>query len=118
MTPCLHLHPDSQHTSLDMSTACCCVQIARCVIGVVVVGHYPLNHHPARQGYEDLLIAMFGFTVLPSWVSMLCTIVFVASSVAVSLVVSTRHDKMAGHDYSPPYSHHLHSSCVLFVYVL
>eukprot|EP00877_Chromochloris_zofingiensis_P003558 jgi/Chrzof1/13202/Cz07g24080.t1 len=64
------------------------IQIARCVIGVVVVGHYPLNHHPARQGYEDLLIAMFGFTVLPSWVSMLCTIVFVASSVAVSLVVS------------------------------
>jgi hypothetical protein len=28
------------------------LQIARAVIGCVVIGHYPLNHHPARKAWE------------------------------------------------------------------
>jgi hypothetical protein len=28
------------------------LQIARAVIGCVVMAHYPLNHHPARKGWE------------------------------------------------------------------
>jgi hypothetical protein len=30
----------------------CSMQIARAVIGCVVIGHYPLNHHPARKAWE------------------------------------------------------------------
>lgn len=28
------------------------MQVARAVIGFVVMAHYPLNHNPARKGWE------------------------------------------------------------------
>lgn len=31
------------------------VQTAQLVVTLVVMGHYPLNHHPARDGMHDVL---------------------------------------------------------------
>uniref|UniRef100_A0A383V4T9 Amino acid transporter transmembrane domain-containing protein n=1 Tax=Tetradesmus obliquus TaxID=3088 RepID=A0A383V4T9_TETOB len=64
------------------------IQIARAVIGCVVLGHYPLNHHPARKGWEDLLDAVFNVKQIPGWLSAVITIVFVWSNVLTSLVVT------------------------------
>jgi len=35
-------------------------QVARAVIGLVVVGHFPTNHHPARNACEDFLAGAWG----------------------------------------------------------
>ncbi|KAF6257139.1 transmembrane amino acid transporter protein-domain-containing protein [Scenedesmus sp. NREL 46B-D3] len=64
------------------------IQVARAVIGCVVLGHYPLNHHPARKGWEDLLDAVFDVKQIPGWLSAVLTIIFVCSNVLTSLVVT------------------------------
>eukprot|EP00775_Hariotina_reticulata_P008954 gene8954-9130_t len=63
------------------------IQVARGVIGCVVIGHYPLNHHPARRSWEDMLDSLAGVTI-PRWVSHIITVAFVASTVATALVVT------------------------------
>ncbi|KAF8059975.1 slc38a7 [Scenedesmus sp. PABB004] len=62
-------------------------QVARGVIGFVVLAHYPLNHHPARRGWEDLLDAVAGVKTIPPWLSAVMTVVFVWSNVATAMVV-------------------------------
>eukprot|EP00878_Enallax_costatus_P011109 GHUV01011602.1.p1 GENE.GHUV01011602.1~~GHUV01011602.1.p1 ORF type:complete len:461 (+),score=81.03 GHUV01011602.1:314-1696(+) len=66
------------------------IQIGRGVIGFVVMAHYPLSHNPARKGWEDFLDACFEIRrgSIPRWVSIMITIVFVWSNVAMSLVVT------------------------------
>ena len=41
------------------------MQVARVVIGLVVLGHFPLNHHPARQATEDGLRDILGLYMSP-----------------------------------------------------
>ena len=65
------------------------MQIARGVIGAVVVGHYPLNQHPARLCIEDLEQYFFGMTDLPAWTSPVHTLAFVLSTLSVAVVVSS-----------------------------
>ena len=63
-------------------------QIARGVIGAVVVGHYPLNQHPARLCIEDLEQYFFVKANLPAWTSPVHTLAFVLSTLSVAVVVS------------------------------
>ncbi len=67
---------------------CVPAQIARGVIGAVVVGHYPLNQHPARLCMEDLEQFFFQIPDLPAWSSPVHTLVFVLSTLSVAVVVS------------------------------
>ncbi|MEW5297319.1 MAG: hypothetical protein WDW36_000536 [Sanguina aurantia] len=84
------------------------IQVARVAIGCVVLAHYPLNHHPARGAFE-YIHAYFSGTGSSSGGSsssgddsaegsapaMLChlfTIIFVASTTAVSLLVNDLGD--------------------------
>jgi len=63
------------------------VQAARLLIGIVVVGHYPLNHHPARAGALDLAaLAGFSAQTIRGTVCPLFTAVFTLSSVGVSML--------------------------------
>ena len=64
------------------------VQVARGVIGAVVVGHYPLNQHPARLCIEDLEQYFFVKANLPAWTSPVHTLAFVLSTLSVAVVVS------------------------------
>jgi len=64
------------------------VQIARGVIGLVVTGHYPLNHHPGRLAIEHLEQYCFGWKEISQWFSYLQSIIFVLSTTAVAIVVS------------------------------
>jgi len=68
-------------------------QLARLFIGIVVAGHYPLNHHPARQGTLDLAallgVSEYAREVL---VAPIFTLVFVLTSTAVSLFVTDLGD--------------------------
>ncbi len=64
------------------------MQVARAVIGVVVVGHYPLNHHPARHAFEDLLHALFNVNSVSPWLSALITVAFVSGTLSIALVVT------------------------------
>ena len=59
------------------------MQIARGVIGLVVTGHYPLNHHPGRLAIEHLEQYCFGWKEISQWFSYLQSILFVASTTAV-----------------------------------
>ena len=63
------------------------MQIARGVIGLVVTGHYPLNHHPGRLAIEHLEQYCFGWKEISQWFSYLQSILFVASTTAVAVVV-------------------------------
>ena len=63
------------------------LQIARGVIGLVVTGHYPLNHHPGRLAIEHLEQYCFGWKEISQWFSYLQSILFVASTTAVAVVV-------------------------------
>ena len=63
------------------------MQIARGVIGLVVTGHYPLNHHPGRLAIEHLEQYCFGWKEISQWFSYLQSILFVASTTAVAIVV-------------------------------
>ncbi|EFJ53128.1 hypothetical protein VOLCADRAFT_127346 [Volvox carteri f. nagariensis] len=58
------------------------LQIARAFITVIVLGSYPLTHHPARAGFEHLPVGV------PFVLSIAFTLVFVVGSTAVAEVVS------------------------------
>ena len=74
----------SQHTEWPIYA-----QVARGVIGLVVTGHYPLNHHPARLAVEHLEQYSFGWKEISQWFSYLQSIIFVLSTTAVAVVVSS-----------------------------
>jgi len=63
-------------------------QIAKGVIGMVVGGHYPLNHHPARLAGEDLERQLLGWDTISHTCSVAQSLFFIWTSVAVSVVVS------------------------------
>ena len=65
-----------------------CPGDARGIIGCVVVGHYPLNHHPARLALEDLEAWAFDWRSISPTLSTCQTVAFVVSSIAVAEVVS------------------------------
>ena len=73
------------------------MQVARGVIGLVVTGHYPLNHHPARLAVEHLEQYSFGWKEISQWFSYLQSIIFVLSTTAVAVVVSPPLSR----DYTP-----------------
>uniref|UniRef100_A0A7S3VGS3 Amino acid transporter transmembrane domain-containing protein n=1 Tax=Dunaliella tertiolecta TaxID=3047 RepID=A0A7S3VGS3_DUNTE len=62
------------------------VQTAQLVVALVVMGHYPLNHHPARDGMHDVL-DLLGFSHHPRFLSHIFTAVFVGGTVGLALVV-------------------------------
>ncbi|GLC38252.1 hypothetical protein PLESTB_000940900 [Pleodorina starrii] len=74
------------------------LQIARAFISIIVLGSYPLTHHPARAGFEHLVkpARLSGATVtdqdghpagVPVILSVAFTLVFVLGSTAVAEVV-------------------------------
>ena len=63
------------------------LQVARGVIGFVVTFHYPLNHHPARLAAEHLEGFWFGWTSISRAFAIAQTCLFVATSLAVAMVV-------------------------------
>lgn len=65
------------------------LQIARGVIGAVVTGHYPLNHHPARLAMEHLEQFCFGWKDISVAFSAFQSIIFIVSTIAVANVVRT-----------------------------
>lgn len=79
--------PCSQASTFSQSPVY--VQVARGVIGLVVTGHYPLNHHPARLAVEHLEQYSFGWKEISQWFSYLQSIIFVLSTTAVAVVVSS-----------------------------
>ena len=58
------------------------------MIGVVVIGHFPLNHNPARQGLESLEYFLFGWKHVSFGLSCLQSTVFVCISLSIALTVS------------------------------
>lgn len=71
-----------------MKLLCDALQIARGVIGAVVTGHYPLNHHPARLAMEHLEQFCFGWKDISLWFSCFQSIIFIITTIAVANVVS------------------------------
>lgn len=63
-------------------------QIARAAIGCVVIGHYPLNAHPARVGLEHLESYFLGWKHISRGLGLLQTVGFVAVTLGIALVVS------------------------------
>ena len=63
------------------------LQVARGVIGVVVIGHFPLNHNPARQGLESLEHYLLGWKHISFGLSCLQAVVFVSISLSIALAV-------------------------------
>lgn len=57
------------------------------MIGFVVTFHYPLNHHPARLAAEHLEGFWFGWTSISRAFAIAQTCLFVATSLAVAMVV-------------------------------
>ena len=105
---CLHFFthgktfPTHLHSAdlAETDSACCCYahdcevlctafQIARGVIGAVVTGHYPLNHHPARLAMEHLEQFCFGWKDISVAFSAFQSIIFIVSTIAVANVVRT-----------------------------
>ena len=64
------------------------LQVAKGVIGLVVIGHYPLNHHPARLAIEDLERQLLDWDTISKTLSICQSLFFIWTSVAVSVVVS------------------------------
>lgn len=65
------------------------MQVAKGVIGLVVIGHYPLNHHPARLAIEDLERQLLDWDTISKALSICQSLFFIWTSVAVSVVVSS-----------------------------
>ena len=63
------------------------MQVARGVIGAVVTGHYPLNHHPARLAMEHLEQFAFGWKDISVAFSAFQSIIFIVTTIAVANVV-------------------------------
>ena len=61
--------------------------MARGVIGLVVIGHYPLNHSPARQGLESLEGFLLGWKNISMTISCIQTTIFVCISLLIALSV-------------------------------
>ena len=70
-----------------LTMACAGAQVTRGIIGCVVVGHFPLNHHPARLALEDLEAWAFDWRSISPALSTFQTVAFVVSSIAVAEVV-------------------------------
>ena len=64
------------------------LKVARGVIGVMVVGHWPLNHMPARLAFADLMATFFDVADPPGWAQTAFTLTFVAVSLGSAMVVS------------------------------
>ena len=64
------------------------VQVAKAVIGLVVTGHFPLNHHPARLAVEDMERQLLGWEHVPRTLSIIQSLIYIWTCVAVSVVVS------------------------------
>jgi hypothetical protein len=69
----------------------CPPKIARGIIGAVVIGHYPLNHHPARLALEDVEHYFLGWSSIAPAFSVFQTTAFVLSSLGVALLVDSQH---------------------------
>ena len=82
--------------SLSASQERARVQVARGVIGLVVTGHYPLNHHPARLAVEHLEQYSFGWKEISQWFSYLQSVIFVLSTTAVAVVVRAMSHQQRG----------------------
>lgn len=76
-------------TLMVVRALCTALQIARGVIGAVVTGHYPLNHHPARLAMEHLEQFCFGWKDISVAFSAFQSIIFIVSTIAVANVVRT-----------------------------
>ena len=57
------------------------------MIGLVVIGHYPLNHSPARQGLESLEAYLLGWKNISFGLSCVQTTIFVSISLLIALSV-------------------------------
>jgi sodium-coupled neutral amino acid transporter 7/8 len=61
------------------------IALIRLIVGAVVVLHYPLNHHPARLGAEDVCVHVLGLGRPPRLVSAAGTAVFVAATALAAI---------------------------------
>lgn len=64
------------------------LQVAKALIGLVVLGHYPLNHHPARDGLRDGL-RLLGVSIPPALLQWGFPVVFVGGTTSLALVVTS-----------------------------
>uniref|UniRef100_A0A7S0RPD5 Amino acid transporter transmembrane domain-containing protein n=1 Tax=Chlamydomonas leiostraca TaxID=1034604 RepID=A0A7S0RPD5_9CHLO len=69
------------------------VQVAQALVGLVVLGHYPLNHHPARSGLFDGL-SLLGVSRPSEAVSVMFTFAFVLGSIVVARAVTSLGDAL------------------------
>jgi hypothetical protein len=79
---------ESDASTIASGVRCPLPQIARAAIGCVVIGHYPLNAHPARVGLEHLESYFLGWRNISTGLGLLQTVVFVGVTLAIALVVS------------------------------
>mmetsp|Transcript_11114 Transcript_11114/g.19381 ORF Transcript_11114/g.19381 Transcript_11114/m.19381 type:complete len:510 (-) Transcript_11114:222-1751(-) len=70
------------------------VQGAMGVVSVIVFLHFPLNHHPARGGMQDIILLMGGTTRLSRLGSFLFTLGFVSTAAALACVVTSLGDAL------------------------
>ena len=56
---------------------------------MVVIGHFPLNHNPARQGLESLENYLLGWKHISFGLSCLQAAVFVSISLSIALAVGS-----------------------------
>lgn len=61
--------------------------MARAVIGLMVMGHYPLAFVPARVAFTDMLSSLFNVAEPAAGALVAFTLLFVGSSLATALVV-------------------------------
>jgi hypothetical protein len=61
----------------------------------VVIGHYPLNAHPARVGLEHLESYFLGWRNISTGLGLLQTVAFVGVTLAIALVVSDAASRSA-----------------------
>lgn len=71
-------------------------QIARAAIGCVVIGHFPLNAHPARVGLEHIESYFFGWRHISRGFGLLQTVAFVAVTLCIALLVRLQPHKPRG----------------------
>jgi hypothetical protein len=62
-------------------------QVARGVIGLMVLGHYPLNFNPARLAMRDLMATFFDVNIIPPLAMAAFTVLFVGATLATAMVV-------------------------------
>lgn len=69
----------------------------------MVIGHYPLNAHPARVGLEHLESYFFGWRHISPALGLLQTVGFVGVTLAIALVVgSAATDPLHSCSVNPP----------------